>query len=223
MGDTGFSGWPPDALAFFAELAADNTKAFWQANKHRYDASVRAPFEALSAEVEREPGPLRIFRPYRDVRFSKDKTPYKTAQGAVTESEQGAMYYLQISADGLMVGQGYPHFAKDQLARFRAAVDSPASGPGLVAARAAVEKRAYRLGGDALTSAPRGFPKDHARIELLRFKGLYVYRELGAPAWLHTKAARGHIVKCWHGARPVVDWLDTHVGPSEEAPPGFDT
>ncbi len=77
-----FRGWPADAFEFYRGLEVDNSKAYWQANKQRYEASVKEPFEALLSELDADYGPFRMFRPYRDTRFSKDKSPYKTAAAA---------------------------------------------------------------------------------------------------------------------------------------------
>ena len=121
-----FTGFPVAALDFYEDLEADNSKAFWAAHKAVYDDCVRGPMLALLAELEEEFGEGKAFRPYRDVRFSKDKSPYKTAAGAVTEGEGGEHYYVQISAEGLMIGSGYYRMAPDQLARFREA--PPTSG-----------------------------------------------------------------------------------------------
>ena len=123
-----FRGWPADAIDFYRGLEADNSKTYWQANKARYDEAVKAPFEALMVELEGEFGPMRLFRPYRDVRFAKDKSPYKTAAAAFGEQEGGSGLYVQLSASGLMVGSGYYHMAPDQLVRFRAALDDARAG-----------------------------------------------------------------------------------------------
>ena len=77
-----FDGIPLAALDFYEDLEADNTKSFWTAHKKIYDEAVRAPLEALCAELEKQYGAAKLFRPYRDVRFAKDKTPYKNHQGA---------------------------------------------------------------------------------------------------------------------------------------------
>lgn len=212
-----FQGWPADALAFYDELAADNTRAWWQANKARYDANVRGPMEAFALEVLDEFGPLHVFRPHRDTRFAKDKTPYKTELGAVTESEGGCSYYVRLGADGLYAGAGYYRMAPDQLQRYRTAVASEA-GEGLVAAVADLRSQGFELGGDALKSAPRGFAKDHPRIELLRHKGLYAGKAFAPAAWFATRAARERIVGAWHASAPLARWLDSHVGPSELPP-----
>src|SRR4051812_47820766 len=72
-----FTGWPPAALDFYRDLEQDNSRAFFTAHKDVYERDVRAPFEALGELVAEEFGPLKVFRPNRDVRFSKDKSPYK--------------------------------------------------------------------------------------------------------------------------------------------------
>ena len=96
-----FAGWPEEALDFYDGLEADNSKAYWLANKQIYDECVLAPMRELVAEIESEPGESKIFRPYRDVRFSKDKSPYKTQMGA-----RLGRGYIQLSAKGLAVGDG---------------------------------------------------------------------------------------------------------------------
>jgi uncharacterized protein (TIGR02453 family) len=213
----GFRGWPADALAFYRELGANNTKAWWQANKERYDAHVKEPFLLLADEVRDEFGPLHVFRPYRDARFSKDKTPYKTNAGAVTEGEGGTSYYVQLNVDGLYCGAGYYRFAPDQLERYREAVAGE-HGEAFVAAVAAVRKAGFELGGEALKTAPRGWPKDHPRIELLRHKGIYLGRAFPPAKWLSTRAALDRITGAWRAGAPFCSWLDTHVGPSELPP-----
>jgi uncharacterized protein (TIGR02453 family) len=215
-----FRGWPQDALDFYVGLEADNSKAYWLAHKATYDECVKAPFLALSDDIEREFGPLHVFRPNRDVRFAKDKSPYKTAAAAVTESEGGAAYYVQISSDGLYVGSGYYHLASDQLDRYRTAVTDPKHGPKLAAAVAALRKNRYEVAArESLQRAPRGFPPDHPRVELLRMKGMHIGRTFGAPAWVHTSRALDRIVTAWRDAATVNRWLDHHVGPSVLAPP----
>ena len=213
-----FSGWPRAALDFFAGLEVDNSRDYFQANRAVYDEAVKAPFLELSAIVEREFGPLHLFRPHRDVRFSRDKSPYKTAAGAVTEGRGGTAYYAQISAEGLMVASGYYMPTADQLERWRAAVDDRA-GASLLRAVDALRARRYEVGAhDTLKTAPRGYSKAHPRIELLRMKGLTVGRRFAPAGWLHTGAALNRILTVWRDAAPVNSWLDRHVGPSTNPP-----
>ena len=214
-----FKGWPPEALEFYRGLEADNSKAYWQANKERYETAVRAPFEALMGDVDGELGPFRMFRPYRDVRFSKDKSPYKTAAAAYSEREGGGGLYLQLSANGLFVGSGRYHMASDQLARFRDALDDDEAGPEIVAICAALEKKRHEIGAmEELKTAPRGYPKDHPRIDLLRRKGLVAGRSFPLAGWLHTAKAEQKVVEAWREQAPMNDWLDAHVGPSQLPP-----
>src|SRR5204863_7145062 len=94
-----FRGWPVEAIEFYEGLEADNSRTYWQEHKDLYERCVLAPMEALLSQVAPEFGPGKIFRPYRDVRFSANKAPYKTAIGATA----GA-HYVQISASGLFAG-----------------------------------------------------------------------------------------------------------------------
>ncbi len=79
-----FSGFADEAFTFYEGLLADNSKPYWTSHKEIYERHVRAPLTELCAELEEEFGAVKLFRPYRDVRFSKDKTPYKTHQGGHT-------------------------------------------------------------------------------------------------------------------------------------------
>ena len=203
-----FRGWPAEALDFFEGLEVENSKAYWERNKQVYLQVVRAPMEALLAELEPDWGEGHIFRPYRDVRFSRDKTPYKTAIGARVGDG-----YVQLSAAGLAAGAGMWEMAADQLERYRRAVDDDTAGPELERLVAGARKAGLDvMGHDELKTAPRGYPKDHARIELLRFKGLVTWNEWPPGAWLGTKKAKDRVVTFLERSRPLVTWLRRHVG-----------
>ena len=213
-----FRGWPAEAIEFYEGLEADNSKAYWQDNKDVYDRCVRAPMEALLERVAGEFGTGKIFRPYRDVRFSSDKSPYKTNIGAVAYRD-GSVFYVALSAEGLFAGSGYYRMARDQLARFRRAVADDASGPVIDRAVAALEGKGFLIGGEELRTAPRGFSADHPRARLLRHKGLTVGQAFAPAAWLGTAKAADRVVRVWRAAAPVDEWLATHVGPSNEPGP----
>ncbi len=215
-----FGGFPASGIDFYRRLDADNSKAFWEANKATFVESVREPMRLLCGELE-EFGPFHLFRPHNDLRFAKGKPPYKTHQGAYGESEGGAGFYVQLSASGLMAGTGYYAMAKDQLERFRAAVDDDRTGSE-IAAIVAQLPRAYSVGAiSELKSAPRGVPKDHPRIEFMRRKGLMVSQNFGAPKWLHTNQAAVRVREFWLSAGELNGWLDANVGPSTLEPDGF--
>ena len=204
---------------FYRDLERENNRAFWLAHKDVYERDVKAPFEALSDLVADEFGRLRVFRPNRDVRFSKDKTPYKTRCYAVTEGEGGESYYVEISASGLVVAAGYWMMANDQLDRYRRALDDERAGTELerILADLAAQKLANE--GPGLKTAPRGYPRDHPRVELLRHKSVAVMRRFPPARWLHTPGAAVRIVEVWRAAGPMNAWLAEHVGPSTEPPP----
>jgi uncharacterized protein (TIGR02453 family) len=210
-----FRGWPAEAIEFFEGLEADNSRSYWEDHKTVYTRDVRGPMEALLEQVEPEFGPGKIFRPNRDVRFSADKSPYKTAIGAVAHAE-GSVFYVQLASDGLFAASGYYQMAKDQLARFREAVNDDATGEELVAIVADLERAKYDVGGEALRTAPRGYRPDHPRIRLLRHKGLTVGKAWPPAAWLGTAKAADRVVEVWRAAGPLNRWLQTHVGPSQE-------
>ena len=205
-----FHGWPAEALEFFDGLEADNSKTYWQAHKQDYETLVRGPMEALLAELAPEWGEGKIFRPYRDVRFSKDKSPYKTTIAAMVGEG-----YVQVSADGLAAGCGMWEMAADQLERYREAASEDASGAKLTA----LVVDARRAGLDVMShgelkTAPRGYPKDHPRIELLRYKGLVTWRAWPAAAWLGTARAKDRVSGSFTASEPIRAWLNPHVGPS---------
>jgi uncharacterized protein (TIGR02453 family) len=205
-----FSGWPEEALDFYDGLAADNTKTYWTAHKAVYQELVLGPMAELVDELAAEFGDTKIFRPYRDVRFSPDKTPYKTHIGAMVGSG-----YVQLSAHGLAAGDGMYVMAADQLDRYRQAVASDRIGPELEQVIATVEKAGIGVSGrDTLKSAPRGYPVDHPRIGLLRHKGLVAWQEWPAGAWLGTAEAKDRVVTFLSTTRPLSDWLADQVGPS---------
>lgn len=209
-----FRGWPSEALEFYEGLSADNSKTYWTGHLPFFETQVRGPMEELLAALESEFGPGKIFRPYRDVRFSKDKSPYKTHLGAWL-SYGG---YIQLSADGLAAGSGMYHLEADQLSRYRRAVANDVVGEQLTGLIEKVEKAGIGIvGHGSLKTAPKGYPKEHPRIDLLRHKGLTTWREWEPAAWLGTAAAKGRIVDFLRASRPLRQWLDDNVGPPTEA------
>jgi uncharacterized protein (TIGR02453 family) len=203
-----FTGWPVEAVEFYEELEADNTRTFWLAHKSVYDKRVKAPMEELLAELADDFGAGRVFRPNRDVRFSKDKTPYKLNCAAQLPGG-----YVSFSADGLFVGSGLYMPAPEQLRRFRAAVADDRSGADLESIVARLRKDSYEVGAhEVLKRAPTGYPKDHPRIELLTLKGIVMSTSWPVGAWLGTKKAKDRVVTTLEAARPLNAWIERYVG-----------
>ena len=210
-----FDGFPEQALVFYEGLEADNTKAYWSDHKAVYDRAVKAPLDALLADLAPEFGPAKVFRPYRDVRFSKDKTPYKTHAAAVVEGD-GSLY-VQLGADGLYVGGGYWHTAGDQVQRLRTAVDDELSGGQLVGV---LDRLAgWEIIGERLKRLPKPYAPDHPRADLLHHKGLAAGLRFEPAEWLHTPECGERVAAAWRSVQPLNAWLARHVGPSREARP----
>ena len=203
-----FEGWPAEALEFYDGLLADNSKTYWNANKHIYDDCVRAPMVELLAELEPELGPAKIYRPYRDVRFSKDKSPYKTQIAA--SFERGG--YVPLSAEGLGAGSGIYMFSPEQVRRYRDAVAAERTGAELVAVIADLRKQKVDVSShDMLKRVPAGFDKDHPREELLRYKDLVAWRDWKVEPWLGTAKAKGKLEEFFRICAPLNDWLRGNV------------
>ncbi len=206
-----FAGFPVAALDFYDDLEVDNTKTFWEEHRHVYDEAVRAPMVALTAALEDEFGPAKIFRPYRDVRFAKDKTPYKTHQGAFVAVAPSTGYYVQVGAPGVRTGVGFYQAPPARLASFREAVDHETFGVGLQRILGRLERQGWTVGGDAVKTAPRGWPADHPRIDLLRHRSLTLGRDHGFEPYVHTAELLERVRADWRAGKPFLDWVLTHV------------
>ena len=209
-GSTGFPGFPEAALDFYEGLESDNSKTYWTEHKAVYESAVQAPMRLLLAALEPEFGAVKFFRPYRDVRFSKDKLPYKTHAAAAAE-DAGQALYLQLGADGLLLAGGLHLATTDQARRLRAAIADDRTGPTLVDVVDRMTGQGFGVGGDRL----KRVPKEHAdapRQELLTLKTLTAARHHRPEPWLHTPAAQERIAAAWRALGPLNAWLHDHVG-----------
>jgi uncharacterized protein (TIGR02453 family) len=207
-----FRGWSTAALDFFEDLEINNTKGWWTDHKDLYEAKVLGPMQALLAELAGEFGEGKIFRPYRDTRFSADKSPYKTNIAAVNGGG-----YISLSGGGLGVGGGLYMPSSNQLARFRQAVASDRTGPDLERIVATLKKKGIQVTAhEVLKTTPRGFAPDHPRIELLRHKGLTAWKDWPGGAWLAAATAKKRIVDVMRAAVPLRAWLEANAGAEED-------
>jgi uncharacterized protein (TIGR02453 family) len=217
VADRGFHGFPSHVFTWFEGLERDNSKEYFTATRDVYEADVRGGLEAMLDELsESFGGTVKVFRQQRDLRFTPDKSPYKTRTYGLLQDIPGAVtgLYAQLSSRGLYAGTGYPWMARDQLDRYRAAVADETAGPELAAAAAAADDAGLELEGETLRTAPRGYARDHPRIELLRRKGLIVGRALPGEGGIDRYVALAHVAGTWRAAQPLVAWLDEHVGAS---------
>ncbi|MGY2128691.1 DUF2461 domain-containing protein [Blastococcus sp. SYSU DS0617] len=215
-----FTGFPDEGLVFYERLEADNTKTFWTAHRSEYESFVRGPVLALLEELGAEFGTAKVFRPYRDVRFSHDKTPYKTHQGAVVTPEgRGAgSWYVQISADGLMVSGGSWRLESDQVARYRRAVADPVQGARLEQEIERLKAAGWEIEGDRLVRVPAGYAADADRLDLLKHKALHATRRWTPEDWLHTRDVLDRVRDSWRDLAPLNSWLADNVGATTKEP-----
>lgn len=202
-----FTGFPETAPDFYAQLELDNTKEFWANHQDTYRREVREPMEALLADLAEEFGPGKVFRPHRDVRFSADKRPYKTHQGGYVQVAPATGWYAEVSAEGFRLGGGCYQMDPGTLTAYRKAVHEDRTGPQLVRIVDALRDAGWEVTGDRLKTAPRGYPRDHPRIDLLRHRTIAVMRWFNELDVVSSPALVDRVWADWHEVGPLVDWL----------------
>jgi uncharacterized protein (TIGR02453 family) len=207
-----FTGIPEAALDFYDDLEMDNTRSFWAEHKGTYEAAVRAPMTALGEALEPEFGSTKVFRPHRDVRFAKDKTPYKTHQGVFVARGPATGWYVEVSAPGVRVSVGFYDASSARLARIREAIADGRRGGDLEQILGDLEAEGWTRGGDRVKTAPRGYDVDHPRIDLLRHRSMTLSRSYGFDPVIHTPAVLEMVREDWRRANPFVEWVCDHAG-----------
>jgi len=224
----GFTGFDRSAMQFWHELAVEMNRDWFIANKQRYDSLWVAPMTALLDDVARRIAPAyrplalaapKVMRIYRDVRFSGDKTPYKTHVGAaimvagdkVGEGGNTAIY-VHLGLEEEFVGAGCYRFDATKLARWRKAVAGK-PGAALPPLIAGLRKAGYAVGGhDDYKRVPTGYAADHPRADLLKRKGLTGGFPAIPAGLLHKPGLADWLVKHGKAMAPLVIWLQRHVG-----------
>jgi uncharacterized protein (TIGR02453 family) len=209
--------WPPEALAFLRELEDNNDRDWFKANRARYDNDLLAPGRALAAGPLATLGEAHFFRPYNDTRFHA-RPPIKEQLGIAIGYGAAGGFYVELSLDGLLVAAGLHRPAADQVERFRAAIDDGRRGKAFERAVADATEAGLELTAPALKRAPRGYPPDHPRADLLRRKEFTVYRRHALEPWLHEPRCAEIVRAQLEAARPLVAWLGKHVGPAAARP-----
>ena len=202
-----FAGWTGDFPGFFLGLRANNSKAYFEAHRRQYEEEVKGPMVALLADLEPEFGPARLARPNRDIRFSADKSPYKT--NIYADAQRGG--YVALDASGLVAAGGRYMMDAQQLARFREAILAEGSGRRLVAIVAGLRDRNYEVGGQELKRVPPPHSRDHPRGDLLRHKRLIYWRRWEIGPWIATVEARERVAQAWRDGAELNAWLATHL------------
>ena len=214
-----FAGFPVAAFDFSAGLRADNSRTYWAAHRDIYEDSVRAPLAALLEGLADEfGGEASLFRPFRDIRFARDKSPYKTHQGGFIEVAPGVGYHLQVDADGLMVGGGFHARDAAQTREYRAAVTDPRSGDRLGAVVVSLAEAGFTIEGEQVATRPRGVSADHPRLGLVRRKWLTASRRYPPSPRLADESAAAQVRSDWARLRPLIDWITAYCPPGQGLP-----
>ena len=219
MTDVSVGGFTAKATKFFTGLERDNSKDYWMANKEVFENEVKEPMAALVDSLPERFQPFKTFRMNRDIRFSPDKSPYKTQHGAAHEGD-GTVYYLHLDARGLMAACGAYMMSADQLDRYREAVADDTPGGALEAILRDLSQRGIEVGygmSEPLKTAPRGYPKDHPRVDLLRQKAVSAHRRMTGASLRDGEAVRHFVIDTFDACGPLNDWIASSVGSARTA------
>jgi uncharacterized protein (TIGR02453 family) len=212
---TKISGFGPAATQFFEDLEDQNTRDFWLAHKDLFEREIREPMADLLDSLPEEYQPFKVFRMNRDIRFSPDKSPYKTMHGAA-HGMAGAVHYLHLDASGLMVACGSYMMPPDELERYRQAVTAESSGEELAKILQELGRhRSVQLspgGAEPLKTAPRGYARDHPRANLLRQKGVIAARTRTGADLQNGPRLRSFVIETFHMCADLTNWLTRNVG-----------
>jgi uncharacterized protein (TIGR02453 family) len=217
-----FTGFDRDALQFLHELTVEMNREWFEANKGRYQARWALPMTALLHEVAARIGktyapiklqPPKLFRIYRDTRFSKDKSPYKThVAGALHLRENCSALYIHIGIDEEFVGAGSYFFDDKELPRWRKLVAADKSGKEIAGIIAKLRKAGFEVGGhDDYKKVPKGFDPDHPRAELLKLRGLTAGPPAISKGYLHKPVFADWLSEQAKAMAPLVTWLYRNV------------
>ena len=219
-----FTGFDRTAPQFFHELAAEQNKAWFEANKQRYVDLWVTPMTDLLTEVAAKLGktyaplklaPPKLFRIYRDTRFSKDKTPYKTNIAGMLQfkgTQSSMPMYLHIGMEEELIGVGSYFFEDKQLAKWRKLVAADKTGKAIAAIVAKLRKAGYEVDGhDNYKKVPKPFAPDHPRAELLKLRGLTGGFPDIPKGMLHQAKLVDWLVGHAKATAPLVTWLCRNV------------
>ncbi len=203
-----------ETCTFLRDLKANNTREWFQANKPAYEAALKAPSaafaDAMAAALEAacgEPCTPKVFRIHRDVRFSKDKTPYN-AHLHISFAPEGKppAWMFGLEPDRLVLGVGTFQFDKAELDAYRARIDGP-DGAALAETLAKLQADGVRLSDPDLKRVPAPYPADHPRGDLLRHKGLAAWIDDLDQSQAFADQGPARCTAALVRLKPVFDWL----------------
>ena len=225
MATNGFNGFSKDTVKFLKALEKNNDKAWFDAHRQDYEQHYLEPAKQLvtalgpglkkiSSSIEAQPKVNgSIFRINRDIRFSKDKTPYKPHIDLwFWEGDERSFgssgFFLRLAPKQLILGAGLHRFDKEQLKGFRSGVDDEKRGKALVTAiKRVTDTGEYEVRGESYKKVPRGFDPQHPRAALLRHGSLHAVLEQKLPAEIHSPAFVEYCLRHFKAMAPIHKWL----------------
>lgn len=220
MATRSFQGFPVGIISFFEDLGGNNNKAWFDANKRRYEECVKEPALAFGelmaeklADIAAGPPPeASPFRIYRDIRFSKDKSPYKTHMGIPFgdpgyKKGESPGFYFHLDARQLIVGAGLYSFDKPVLEAYRQAVLHEESGARLALIVADLTDQGYDIWGRTYKRVPRGYDPEHPRTGLLLHSGLFAGLAEPPLPELHSPEIIDYCLEHYRNLAPLQHWL----------------
>lgn len=211
---TSFTGFGKDLIKYYLQLEENNNREWFHAHRAMYDENVAVPLKNLAADLSLDFGPVKIFRPYRNVRFWPDLPPLNEHASLTADAEYNSAFYLRIDADGMLLGAGNWQPSKAQLTQFRAIAATETGARVIRDLLDEMQKHLFELMTDnALKSAPRGYPKDHPNIDLLRLKSLSLSAHLAPGPWLYSSKCRDKVMTGWQALTPWIHWLRANLPP----------
>jgi uncharacterized protein (TIGR02453 family) len=224
-GKSAFQGFPKECVKFFENLQKNNNREWFTAHKGDFDRYVIDPardfvfemgnaLQKIARNIIADPRiDKSIFRLYRDTRFSKDKTPYKTHLGIFMWEGDGPKmecpgFYFHLEPPDVMLGVGIHCFSKTLLQRYRDAVVGAKSGPALARAVKAVQKKGdYEIGVQHYKKTPRGYDPEHKNAQFLLFNGLVTWTVNKIPMQLYSDKLIDYCLTRFKDMAPIHKWL----------------
>lgn len=215
-----FTGFPKEAFQFLQGLQEDNSRSYWSEHNQTWQTVIRPTMQSLIAELEPFFGPLRMYRPNRDIRFSHNKTPYKTWVGITTQGTGpgGIGVFFAIEPRSMRMSAGSGAFAADQIKEYRRSLDNPVAGPKFERIVSTIEQAGYEITSGRrpeLIRMPRGYDQDHPRSHFLKWRGVVLRHQIPYADWFETPSVVDHIIQTWSSGLPLVEWIQEYVGPTQ--------
>ena len=219
-----FVGFYPETIQFFNELKENNNRLWFEDNKHLFEKDVLVParlfivemgkkLKTLASQVVADPRVDRsIFRIYRDVRFSKNKLPYKTNLGlwfwdGDFEKFASSGFYFHLEPPNIMLGVGIYEFSRQMLDIYRQSIAHPKHGQALLKVINKLTQNTYQIGGKHYKRVPQGYDPDLPQAELLKYNGIYLGFESEIPAEFYSEKLVDFCFNHYKKMVPMHEWL----------------